>query len=171
VSSGAGRPPKPTALHRLHNTGRARTRSRRRQEPQPAGDLNAAPDWFNETQRASWDYAISNCPAGLLKLLDRGVLVLWCEAEDRHRLATMTQNELNRRNGAPFLVKSPLGMVMSPYVEVIDRAAKTMFKAESEMGFSPASRPRIKVATPAGADATADDPWRALRVIPGGKPE
>jgi phage terminase small subunit len=162
-----GRPPKPTALHKLHGTKPDRKRS---QEPQPVGELRAAPDWFNESQRASWDYAIEHSPPGLLKMIDRGMLALWVEAEDRHRLAIMTQNELNRRNGAPFLVKSPLGMVMSPYVEVIDRAAKIMFKAAEAMGFSPVARPRLKIEPPASGSAAAKaDPWAQLTVIPGGK--
>jgi phage terminase small subunit len=157
-------------LHKLHNTGRQdRQYGRRKQEPLPAGDLRDAPDWFNESQKASWDYAITNSPPGLLKLIDRGMLALWVEAEDRHRLATITQNELNRRNGAPFLVKSPLGMVMSPYVEVIDRAAKIMFKAADHMGFSPVARPRIKVEVSPGSAAAQADPWTQLTVIPGGK--
>jgi hypothetical protein len=60
-------------------------------------------------------------------------------------------------------------MVMSPYVEVIDRAAKIMFKASEAMGFSPVARPRLKVEPSPGSAAAQADPWSQLTVIPGGK--
>lgn len=166
----SGRPPKPTALHKLHGTFREDRQGKRRAgEPKPIGDLKAAPDWFTESQREGWDYAIRHSPPGLLKMIDRGMLVLWVEAEDRHRIATATQAELNRRSRElPFLIKSPLGMVPSPYVEIIDRAAKIMFRAADAMGFSPVARPRIRIN---GGQKAEDkrDPWTRLQVIAGGR--
>lgn len=166
-----GRPPKPTALHKLHGTFRQdRQGKRRKGEPKPVGDLQAAPTWFTDSQREGWDYAIQHSPAGLLKMIDRGMLVLWVEAEDRHRIATMTQAQLNLRSPtAPFLVKSPIGMVPSPYVDIIDRAAKIMFRASDAMGFSPVARPRIRMGDAPGDEADKNDPWSKLRVIPGGR--
>lgn len=161
-----GRPSKPTALHKLHGTARA-DRNSRPDEPQPVGELRDPPDWLNESQRAGWQYAIEHSPPGLLKMLDRGALALWVEAEDRHRIASMTQSLLNKNSTAPFLIKGPDGMMMSPYVDIIDRAAKIMFRAIQELGFSPASRPRIHVAPAASNEPK--NPWAALRLIPGGK--
>lgn len=165
-----GRPPKPTALHKLHGTFRQDRQGKRRAgEPKPVGDLRDAPDWFTESQREGWDYAIQHSPAGLLKMIDRGMLVLWVEAEDRHRIATETQAKLNERSrDLPFLIKSPIGMVPSPYVEIIDRAAKIMFRAADAMGFSPVARPRIRVGA-APKDEDKNDPWARLRVISGGR--
>jgi phage terminase small subunit len=61
-------------------------------------------------------------------------------------------------------------MMMSPYVEVIDRAAKIMFRAADSMGFSPVARPRLKLVKPGDEDTDAkDNPWRSLKLIPGGK--
>lgn len=170
-----GRPPKPTALHKLHGTARKDRHAKRTAEPQPLGDLTEAPEWFNATQREGWDYAIRHCPKGVLKLLDRSALVMWVEAEDRHRGAMIAQATLNRRApDAPWLVKGPEGLIMSPYVEIIDRAAKIMIRMMTELGFSPVARPRIRVvaAEPAASDAKADpraDPWKHLAVIKGGK--
>jgi P27 family predicted phage terminase small subunit len=168
-----GRPPKPTALHKLHGTGRtARIRTRAR-EPQPVGDLVDAPNWLTASQREGWQYAIRHCPKGLLKLLDRSALVLWVEAEDRHRGAMIAQAMLNARSPElPWLVKGPDGLMVSPYVEIIDRAAKIMVRMMTELGFSPVARPRLKLyQTP--DDRPQDDPranpWAALQVIPGGK--
>jgi len=165
-----GRPPKPTVLKKLHGTYRANRQ--RPNEPQPQGDLKEPPEWMDESQRAGWSYAITNSPPGLLKLLDRGILALWVEAEDRHRIAAFTQAILNRGSQTPYLVKSPDGLMISPYVEIMDRAAKIMFRAADMLGFSPVARPRIRIDKPKGDDAEATiktDPWSMLRVIPGGK--
>ena len=152
---------------------RARRGSRSASRNRPLGDLTEAPEWFNATQREGWDYAI-RCPAGVLKLLDRSALVLWVEAEDRHRGAMIAQATLNRRApDAPWLVKGPDGLIVSPYVEIMDRAAKIMIRMMTELGFSPVARPRIRVIAEAAAaepsqDARAD-PWKHLQVIRGGK--
>ena len=171
-----GRPPKPTALHRLHGTLRKdRQGAKRAAEPVPLGDLVDAPDWFTPSQREGWDYAIRHCPKGVLKLIDRSALVLWVEAEDRHRGAMIAQATLNRRApDAPWLVKGPDGLIVSPYVEIMDRAAKIMVRMMTELGFSPVARPRIRVvpAEAAAADQAPDiraNPWQALKVIRGGK--
>jgi P27 family predicted phage terminase small subunit len=170
-----GRPPKPTVLHKLHGTARRDRHAKRAAEPAPLGDLIEAPNWLTPSQREGWDYAITHCPKGVLKLLDRSALVMWVEAEDRHRGAMIAQATLNRRApDAPWLVKGPEGLIMSPYVEIIDRAAKIMIRMMTELGFSPVARPRIRVvaAEPAAGDAKADpraDPWKHLAVIKGGK--
>lgn len=167
-----GRPPKPTVLHKLHGT--ARKDRVREAEPVPLGDLTEAPAWLTDSQREGWDYAIRHCPKGVLKLLDRSALVLWVEAEDRHRGAMIAQAMLNRRApDAPWLVKGPDGLIVSPYVEIIDRAAKIMIRMMTELGFSPVARPRLRIAPEPAAAATASDmrsdPWQALKVIKGGK--
>jgi len=163
-----GRPRKPTAIKALQGT--LRKHRENPAEPMPVGDLDEPPEWMDEQQCASWAYAIQHAPPGLLKLLDRGMLALWCEAECRHRLASMTQSLLNRGSSAPYLVKGPDGMMMSPYVEIIDRAAKIMFRAATEMGFSPAARPRIHLQPEEDFETEGEvNPWNVLRLVPGGK--
>jgi phage terminase small subunit len=161
-----GRPAKPTALHKLHNT---KTRTDRRAEPLAEGDLSTAPEWLNASQRQGWDYALDHAPKHLLKMIDRGALALWVIAEDNLRLATVTQNQLNERSrDLPMLIKSPLGMTTSPYIDIVDRCAKIMFRAIAELGFSPAARPRLKL-DPADMPAEAENPWSQFKVISGGR--
>ena len=166
-----GRPSKPTALHKLHGT---RIRRARNNEPDPPGDLREPPDWFTPSMKDGWWYAINNAPPHLLRKLDRGMLAIWVEAEDRHRQAIIAQAELNRRGPQlPYVLKSPIGLVVSPYVEIIDKASKSMFRAAVEMGFSPAARPRIRTEIPIDIERPDDgppNPWRILSVIDGGKP-
>jgi phage terminase small subunit len=168
-----GRPPKPTLLHKLHGTDRPYVRRRAQTEPQPVGDLKDPPEWFDEGQREAWDYAIIHAPAGLMKMLDRGMLALWCEAEDRHRRATIAQAELNRRSRQlPYLIRDKnKELVPSPYVEILDRTARIMFQASDRLGFSPVARPRIKLDEPPATSGDATNPWALLKLIPGGKPD
>ena len=169
-----GRPPKPTMLHKLHGTYRE-DRNGRPREPIAEGDLDMPPDWLNAEQLESWEYAIEHAPPGLLRMIDRGVLALWVEAEARHRMASTAQSVLNKGSNAPFLIKDHNGVtIMSPYVEIIDRAAKVMLKCITEMGFSPSARPRIKMPEDVGDEGEGEtaeviDPWAMLRIIPGGK--
>lgn len=170
-----GRPPKPTALHIIQGTARPARMRKRKAEPQPAGELHEPPEWMGDDLKASWRYVITHSPPGLLKMIDRGALALWVEAENRHRIATMTQAAIDRGKTAPYLVKGPDGLLLvSPYVEIIDRAARVMLRCITELGFSPAARPRIRLDAP---DTAADvmrsakaNPWKSeLSLLPGGK--
>ena len=171
----AGRRPKPTALHALHGTANTTRHAHRATEPQPPGDdLEDAPDWLTDDQKAGWLYALQHAPRGLLKPIDRTVLVVWVEAEDRHRRASMAQAVLDARNPTmPMLLPRSRGaqkgteLVESPYVRIITRAAETLMRAVSELGFSPASRPRLSVPVP--AVPPEHDPWARLKMLQGGK--
>ena len=106
----------------------------------PAGDLADVPEWMTDTQKAGWRYAIENSPHGLLKRLDRSVLVVWVVAEDLHRDAA----EKVAKFGS--VIKSPGtgAPVASPYLAILNKQALIMLKAASEMGFTPVSRSRVK---------------------------
>ena len=134
-----GGKPKPTHLKLIEgNRGR---RPLNKREPKCVGDLASPPAWFNQSQRDGWNYAISNSPRGMLKLLDRSTLTAWVIAEDLHRQATLAVTE----NG--LVVRSPdKGVPMqNPYLAIINRQALIMLKAASDLGFTPSSRSRVKV--------------------------
>jgi P27 family predicted phage terminase small subunit len=166
-----GRRPKPTALHRLQGTYNPTDHGRdRRDEPIAEGELaRRAPPWFTPTQRAAWRYAIEHAPPGVLKKIDLSMLVAWVEAYDRHRIAMEMQARLDSEASLKLLIRTPQGLMPSPYNDILDKTAKKMFRAAAELGFSPAARPRIHVA-PEPAPTDADNPWAALRLIPGGRP-
>jgi P27 family predicted phage terminase small subunit len=160
-----GRPRKPTALHKLHGTERA-DRNLRPYEPQPEADLDVVPpDFLSPSQKEGWRYVMRHAPRGLLKALDRSVLVTWIEAEDRHRTAMMMQAKLDLGNNLPLLTKNKDGTATaSPYLRIMNHAGLVMLRCGSELGFSPASRPRIQV-IPAGGPPVIDgdvDPWDEL---------
>jgi phage terminase small subunit len=169
----AGRRPKPTALHRLEGTFNATRHGKgRAREPMPQGDLDAAPAWFTDSQREGWDYAIAHAPRGLLKMIDRGMLGVWVLAEDRLRVAEITQQRLNEHSpDLPLLIRGPQGLEVSPYVAIADKMSKTMMQAADRLGFSPVARPRLQLDPPDEPDK-GGGAWGTLRrfpVIPGGK--
>jgi len=163
-----GRPPKPTALHRLqgtYHTGKHRDRAR---EPVAEGELDEAPPWFTPAQREVWRYALDNAPKGVLKKIDLSVLMAWVDAFDRHRIAMEMQAKLDQDASLKLLIRTPQGLISSPYNEILDATGKKMMRAVAELGFSPAARPRIH-ADQAQPKDDPNNPWAALRLIPGGK--
>jgi len=134
-----GRKPKPTALHKLEGTFNVTDHRHRAREPVASGDLLPDPPaWMTGDQQAVWRYAIEHAPKSLLKMIDRGALGVWV-------------------NGMA---------VVSPYLGVINRAGLRMLRAASELGFSPAARPRLIADTPPAVDTS---PWAQLTVINGGR--
>jgi P27 family predicted phage terminase small subunit len=112
-------------------------------EPIPVGALREPPDWFSESQKAGWRYAIEHAPFGLLKRLDRSALVAWAVAEDAHRQAA----EKVQQHG--MLVKTAQGTpIQSPYVGIMNRQANIMLRAIAQLGFSPSSRAGVSTLAP-----------------------
>jgi P27 family predicted phage terminase small subunit len=112
-------------------------------EPRPQGDLREPPAFVNltEDQRKIWDYAITHAPAGLLKHLDWGTLVTFVKAADAYRNAT----EQVSRFGLVMRAQSG-ELYPSPFIGIANKQAAIMLKASSELGFTPAARPRIQLA-------------------------
>ncbi len=134
-----GRKPVPTHLKVIR--GNPGKRALNPDEPVPAGDLSAPPDWMSEAQKAGWNYAIEHAPAGLLKMLDRSVLAAWVAAEDLHRRASEQVDKFG------ILTKAPItGLpIQSPYLPVMNRQAALLLKCAEQLGFTPAARSRIHI--------------------------
>ncbi len=160
-----GRKPKPTQLHRLHGTFNATRHAERAHEAKADGDLAELepPDDLTEAERDCWRFTIDNAPRGVLKRIDRGVLRIWVKQEARFLLAASKQEELNRRGGLPLLVKNKAGdLVISPYINLMDRCSKIMLGAAEQLGFSPIARPRLAGEREEEED---DDRWAQLAAL------
>src|SRR4051812_10404221 len=124
-----GRKPIPTDLHKLRGTLNT-TRHGKGQsgEPEAMGDLSPEPPgWMSEGQQASWRYAVEHAPRGILRQIDRGILAVWVEAEERHRTAAMMQAQLDQGTKLPLLTKTKDGTaIASPYLGILNRAAAIM---------------------------------------------
>jgi phage terminase small subunit len=162
---------KPTALLKLRGSYNPTLHGRERQfEPIPRGELadEEPPPDLTDSQEDIWRYAIANMPRGVMKLIDRDLLRVWVEASDRHNIARLMQAMLDRDSKLKLLIKTPDGFAASPYNDILDKTAKTMIRVAQDLGFSPASRPRLR-ADPLTIDAKPEDdlrtdPWKLLEV-------
>ena len=149
-----GRKPVPNHLKVVR--GNPGKRALNKNEPLPTGDLFDAPAWMTESQKQGWSYAIENAPKGLLKKLDRSVLVAWAIAEDLHRRSSEAVEKFG------ILTKAPnTGLpIQSPYLPIVNKQAHLMLKAAEQLGFSPASRSRVQLVEDRVREE--DDPWAKL---------
>ncbi|MBV8095527.1 MAG: P27 family phage terminase small subunit [Acetobacteraceae bacterium] len=165
-----GRKPTPISILKTRGTLRKGRHGKRMHEPQAPGGLSGPPEWLTPSQQEIWRHAIADAPAGVLKEIDQGVLTIWVTAVDQHRTAILQQAKLDADAKLPLLIKSRDGTAAaSPYIRVATRAADLMLRAGAELGFTPASRPRL---AGAGAMPTASDPnspWARLRILQGGR--
>lgn len=138
-----GRKAVPTVLKELHgNPGRRPID----EEPEGVGDIWSPPAWFDEDQRAQWDYAVAHSPPGLLTGTDREVLVVWVVACVEHARAVQEVRRLGqivKTNVVLDKKGNQIGggnAVQNPFLAVMNKQAMMMLKAGSELGFSPAAR-------------------------------
>lgn len=130
---------KPSALAAPHGrTNHARKRVV--DEPLPTGELVDPPSWLTPEQCEGWRYALANSPPGMLKALDRAMLVVWVVAEDLHKQAAvaLAKEEVMIPAGPGW---SQTGV--NPWHSVLHRQASVMRQVSAELGFSPAARPRL----------------------------
>lgn len=158
-----GPKPKPTMLRRLH--GNPGTGPMPKDEPVILGSLLDPPDFLTESQAESWAYVMQHAPPGMLRALDRSVLVVWIVAEDLHRQACSMQAKASLlmrlgpppgkdRRGNQLAEDRPL--VESPMLRIINKQAFVMMRAAAELGFTPVSRTRVS--TTAGSVPFRPDP-------------
>ena len=126
-------------------------------EPMPEGDLTDPPGWFTEDQRADWFEALASAPAGLLRRLDKSVLVVWVVAQDMHRQASEAMQLQGITSANEKGVES-----QSPYSIIQTKNALIMIRAAAELGFSPSSRTGISAPKEKG-NAFANNGKRAAR--------
>ncbi len=152
-----GRRPVPTILKLVSGTQRKHRANP--DEPQPAGDLLAAPDGMTREQKAEWVHALENSPKGLLRRLDRNLFAQWVIASvdlTEAELAIRAEGKIVNRGGDQRITINPdasqiktvrsVSKVLNPWVRARRDAFDRMMKATSELGFSPTSRSRITLA-------------------------
>jgi P27 family predicted phage terminase small subunit len=135
-----GRKPKPTHLRLIE--GVAGHRPLNLDEPQPEGELIDPPDTFSPAQRILWQVTLKNAPEGLLRKLDVAVFASYIVNYAEFLFAAQKIEELGP------IVKLDNGQTAhNPYEATRNRANAAMLKAAEQLGFSPASRARVKVTT------------------------
>ncbi len=146
----AGRKTTPTALKLV--TGNPGRRPLPKNEPVPIAPLGTPPSWLSPDQKKIWNQYRKVVPEGLLKKIDTSIYLSWVVAFDLYRQA----NEKLIAEG--LMVFSPVKRVLmqNPYLGILNRQSVVMKAACAEMGFTPASRPRIVMDAPAKADDPTD---------------
>lgn len=151
-----GRKPVPTILKII--SGNRGHRPLNENEPQPKGNLKSPPRWLTSEQKKIWRYAIKHAPADLLRMIDQSTLLTWVVACDQHRQAALRLAETG------MLIKTPNGMPMpSPYLHILNRQAQIMLRAVEQLGFSPASRPRLHLKQQ--VTKRKDSKWQAVESV------
>jgi P27 family predicted phage terminase small subunit len=145
-----GRPPKPTLLKKL--AGNPGKRALNKREPVPPGKLREPPAWLDDDARAEWRYVMECAPDGLLRRVDRATLTSYCTAAVQHRKAY----ERLQREG--LTIPTMTGEKTHPAATIMSAQAATMQRAAAEMGFTPASRPRVVMPE----QSSTADPWADL---------
>lgn len=141
----AGRPPKPTRLLELKGTARRCRMERRGREPRSAESLPAAPEWLLPEAKAEWvRVSRGYAAAGVLTLLDRGMLATYCQMWARFVEAEQAV----------------------PYAPLPASFIATMASIANKLGLDPSGRVKLGAAP---RDEAPRSPWDALAVIQGGR--
>ncbi len=143
-----GRKPQPTALRRA--AGNPGKRAYNHGEPVIAGEMPDCPAHLGAEAQVEWHrLAGALHAAGVLTFADRAALAAYCQCYGRWVEAE------ERLAATPAMFKTPSGYVQqSPWMAVANKQLELMGKYMAEIGLTPASRSRIKVA----AEPTAQEP-------------
>jgi P27 family predicted phage terminase small subunit len=139
----AGRKPKPSWLKVV--TGNPGKRKPNLSEPIPTQGIGPPPEFVGKSadaMRGVWLEMVNAAPAGLLTILDRSVLEIFCRAKVRYLEACEKLDTYGP------VIKSQVQGVwqQSPYYSIMKAEAKMMHSCMVEMGFTPSSRSRVSIA-------------------------
>lgn len=139
--------------------GNAGHRPINKDEPIPDVDLRDPPAELDARRAAIWRHAIKHAPPGMLKELDASVFYSWVS------WMAVLETAGSQVAALGLYVKDGDKRIRNPYLRD-QREATTQLKAlASELGFSPTSRSRVKVARKPAAGAGAN-PFGALKDLP-----
>ena len=107
----------------------------------PPGIPDAPPELTARAQLEWFRLVRELSSQGILTKVDRGILAMYCKAWGRWAHA---EDQIAETGGE--IVKSPTGYPMqNPWVSVANEAGRVVLATSKELGFTPASRARIKI--------------------------
>jgi P27 family predicted phage terminase small subunit len=141
----------PKALNELH--GNPSKHALPEAVPDGVGALWEPPSWFDDDQRAQWQYTLDHAPAGVLSGTDRELLVVWVAAAVEHAKAVRQVRAIGQT------IKGERGTMINPALRIMDRQAHLMLRTADALGFSPAARTSLgREAAPGEARYTPSAP-------------
>ena len=137
-----GRKPKPTALKVLEgNPGR---RPLNQHEPRPRRVLPRAPEFLDGVARRRWrQLARELYDAGILTVLDRDLLALYCQTWSRavECQEKIAQTQLVYRRASA----GGDSLAVNPYVYILNHCIEQLNSMGGELGLSPSARTRMRL--------------------------
>lgn len=147
-----GRKPKPVELRVLHGTA---ARMAAAAVPKPRRKLPRCPDYLTGEAAACWKRTAGELyDAGLLTVIDRDALALYCTvfARWREAEAMVAKKGLvvvtNVKRDDEGNVIGGGNYIQNPWLAVANKALEQMCKLEAEFGMTPSSRTRVKADLP-----------------------
>lgn len=118
-----------------------------------SGKCPTAPDWLTARGKRDWKRLAQPLNAlGLLELLDRDLLALYCDAFD----GWLTAREHIAKSGATVVVNEFGYEQASPYVAMMRANAKAMRDLMVDLGMTPGSRSSLTGSTSMDPNAVTD---------------
>lgn len=144
------RGPKPESTASKKRRGNPGKRPMNDREPQVESGQFLPEPWFTAEQLTEWNRVEPLLrEAGITTLVDRSLLVSYCEAYGRyvHGCATLVQA------GGPVLTSKKTGVdYLNPHLNAMSMADKQWRACAAQLGVGAASRSGIKVAPPVKRD-------------------
>jgi P27 family predicted phage terminase small subunit len=149
-----GRKPIPTTLKLIR--GNPGHRPPPAGEPKPMATIPKCPRHLNKEARAEWRRMAKVLDElGILTIIDKAVFVSYCQAwatlkqareiaDNMEIMIPSKEMVIEKPDGTKIIKKG--GLVNNPIYKLIDMQNTAMMKALVEMGMSPSSRSRVKVA-------------------------
>lgn len=155
-----GPKPKPVELRVLHGTA---ARAIAASVPKPRRQLPRCPEFLVGEAELCWKRTAKELyDAGLLTVIDKDALAMYCTAYARWRDAekVVAQRGLvvltNVKKDDEGNVIGGGNYIQNPYLAIANKAMEQMLKLEAEFGMTPSSRTRVR----------ADLPKRAAQAQP-----
>jgi P27 family predicted phage terminase small subunit len=149
-----GPKPNPTVL-RLIKGGRQKKPNHR--EPNIPPSLPDPPVVLNLIAQVEWERIATHLyNLGMLTMLDRGALAVYCQLYARWVEAEGQLRKLDKDGATALLVRTAKnnGFLVNPLVHVANKAARDLLVAAAEFGMTPSARSRIQALETPSNDAS-----------------
>ena len=160
-----GRKPKPIELRVLHGTA---ARAAAASVPRPRRKLPRCPEYLTGEAEKCWKRTAGELyDAGLLTVIDRDALALYCTVYARWREAEgmVAKKGLvvvtNVKRDDDGNVIGGGNYIQNPWLAIANKALEQMCKLEAEFGMTPSSRTRVKAELPQRQAQMQERPARA----------
>lgn len=152
-----GRKPIPSKIIDIRGGSELTHRPPRGGEPQPPVNIPKCPKHLDKEAKQEWRRMVKELePLGMLTNLDKAIFALYCESysiwaksariiQEKGMVFSAITKTVQKQDGSIVTTGSGLPS-LNPYFKIADKAKEQMIKALTEMGMTPSSRARVKVA-------------------------